>query len=592
MELRAPRSTIGAPPQELTLEEAAFAKAASAWVGQLGRTLKTCRLYDAANPTVLKFREDLAIALAQLLPEHASLALTFSSTDVSWNGVPLYRARSRDDNIGLPFYRDGIRTMTFTAGVEPREVEALVDALLAVTGQSATNADLVTLLWDAELVHVNVDYVSAAADADGEGTEPMDTTGAAPLMPWPKEAPAADAKSRPSEPDGSLAGAGEAVAETPRSDDWTPGEYTQLAEDAFGEIEAGAPLEMKRFHGEHDAECQASVLGGTLELLCECLDAGATAGDREELAHFLPRLLQEAIALGAWADARRAVQLLHDCAGPGAEPLAGLLRELAQPDSVVTVNAVRELDRQEPRDLEGFLAFGLHLGQAAFEWLMLILTESQQERVRRLLARLLTDLCRETPERLAPWLADPRWFVVRNAVHVLGGIGGQSIVPLLRTVAGHAEPHVRQEVVTALAGVELRATRGLLLEMLAGADTRMLCTLLHQLSRARDPEVARWLMARLQAADFRDRPVEEKRAIYSTLSRVGDDAILPQLEEELHRGRWFAGGHDDHRKDIVRCIARLGTPAAREILKRGARSRSADVRATCTSALSGVENDD
>ncbi|HEV2105936.1 MAG TPA: hypothetical protein VGU27_09420, partial [Candidatus Eisenbacteria bacterium] len=42
-------------------------KAAAAWLNQLARTLKTCRLYDATNPTVVRFREELDGALLRLL---------------------------------------------------------------------------------------------------------------------------------------------------------------------------------------------------------------------------------------------------------------------------------------------------------------------------------------------------------------------------------------------------------------------------------------------------------------------------------------------------------------------------------------------
>lgn len=113
-----------------------MAKAASAWVSQLSRTLKTCRLYDSNNPTVVRFREDLAGALVQLLEEHGTLALSFAPDDVLWRDVSLYPARSRDDNLALPFYRDGIRALTFAPGIEPREVEALLECLLRVTGRA------------------------------------------------------------------------------------------------------------------------------------------------------------------------------------------------------------------------------------------------------------------------------------------------------------------------------------------------------------------------------------------------------------------------------------------------------------------------
>ena len=50
-----------------TPEQEATARAAGVWVNHLARTLKTCRLYDANNPTVIRFREELAQALTRVL---------------------------------------------------------------------------------------------------------------------------------------------------------------------------------------------------------------------------------------------------------------------------------------------------------------------------------------------------------------------------------------------------------------------------------------------------------------------------------------------------------------------------------------------
>src|SRR5262249_42581804 len=97
----------GADPADAAAE--ATIKATMAWVNQLGRTLKTCRLYDANNPTVVRFREELAVALGRLLDLHGALTLRFTSDDVLLDEASLYPARSRDDNLALPFYRDGIR---------------------------------------------------------------------------------------------------------------------------------------------------------------------------------------------------------------------------------------------------------------------------------------------------------------------------------------------------------------------------------------------------------------------------------------------------------------------------------------------------
>src|SRR5437773_9896052 len=131
-----PRTAAGSPGQ--TAEHDASVRAIGAWVQQFARTIKNCRLYDAGNPTVIRFRQQLVASLHQVIREHGSFALRIGPDDVTCEGISLYPARSRDDNLALPFYRDGIRTMTFLEGVEPRELDALVTSVLRVTGPEAS----------------------------------------------------------------------------------------------------------------------------------------------------------------------------------------------------------------------------------------------------------------------------------------------------------------------------------------------------------------------------------------------------------------------------------------------------------------------
>jgi HEAT repeat protein len=231
------------------------------------------------------------------------------------------------------------------------------------------------------------------------------------------------------------------------------------------------------------------------------------------------------------------------------------------------------------------VALAKELGEQAAEWLNLVLAGSQNRGTRRVLAEAIAALCRDNPERLAPWLGDPSWFVVRNAVQILGSIGGEAVVGLLATATRHSDRRVRYEVVGALATVPPAQARPLLLEMVPQADSRMFCAILHQLGFERDTPTAVLLMGFLQAADFEQRPDAEKRAIYSAVAAVGTDDVLLELEAELAKGNWLASGADAHRQAIARCVARIGTPRAVALLERGAESKRAGVRTACAEAL-------
>jgi HEAT repeat protein len=453
---------------------------------------------------------------------------------------------------------------------------------MRVTGQAQIEDDLVTLLWQANLQHVDVDYVPAEGDVGAGST---DEGGA--LLPWPT---ATDAAEEDAQEGGAAASADDAAAGTgSRSDDWTTGELTVEIEAGFEELDALAPGETSRFHDEFAAEHEVSLMTTALAIARAYLDGGATAEDRAELARFVPRMLRLAVAEGSWLEAREALSLLRECDGD-AWSAESFTQELFQPISVTST--VELLDRQEATQVAEFIALAKELGEPAVEWLNLALSESQHRRTRRLLAESVTDLCRSNPERIAPWLADPRWYVVRNAVQVLGWIGGESVVGLLRTAMRHRDPRVRREVAAALGQIEPATARPLLLELMSGADSRLFCSILHQLSFERDTPTARLLIGYLQDASFENRPEDEKRAIYAALAAVSTDEVLPDLEAELAKGNWLSRGIDTHRQAIARCIARVGTVRARALLERGVASKRAALRAVCAEALKSVHGRD
>lgn len=581
-----PRAPGGSEPGATTPEQEITAKAAGVWVHQLARTLKTCRLYDASNPTVGRFRAELAASLRHLLEKVGPLEIKFSADDVRYESISLYPARSREDNLALPFFRDGIRAIRFTPGIEPREVEFLLDAVLQVTGPNTVEDDLVTLLWEAALPHIETAYIPSEGDM-GSGTAAVDE--GVPLLPWPTSGGEAAAETAPPEPEPEEPGNDQAnrPPTSSRSDDWSASDSTVEIEAGFEELNSLAPSEMERFRAEFEAEHGVSLVTSTLAFGNAFLHGGARDEDRAELARFLPRVLRQAVNTGSWLEAREALMLLHDC-GPGEWTIEGFAQELLQPISVSSAVARLEAGRED--DALHFIAFSRELGDPGLDWLNLVLAENQNRRQRRMLAEAIAVACKDRPERLAPWIADPRWFVVRNVVHILGWIGGPEIVGLLQVAARNPDPRVKQEVIAALGQVEIKHARSLLVRLLDGADTRQFTSVLHLLGQARDPVVTRLLLGYLKEPDFENRTPEEKNAIYGALGTAAGDEAVPELEAELHRTQWFSRQQEAHRQAVARVLARIGTPTARMVLERGVQSRRAPVRQACEGALSGFRD--
>ena len=577
MNASARAGTLTAAPPSSTLPEPAL-KAAAGWVTMLARTLKTCRLYDAANPAVTKFRDELRQASLRLVEEHGSIAFRFTSNDVLCDERSLYPARSRDDNLAYPFHRDGVRSLRFNPGLEADEVDMIVDSVLAVTRTNLDDGDLVTLLWEADLRHVDVDFIPAEGDV-GNGAPAAQAEADAAPMPWPRPDAAPEPAPAP-EP--------AAVAPEPhpgglnRSEDWTLGDLTVEVEASYVELDSLAPAETERFRREFDEEHRVPAETAALAIAMACLNAGARAEDEAELSSFMPRVLRGALATGAWADAQQALCALRALpVGTWSEET--FVQELLQPVSVA--RTVEMLDRHDADALGAFLGLARDVGDAGVDWMTLALSESQQRATRQVLAEAVAAACRDNPGRLAPWLADSRWYVVRNIVYILGWIGGPEIVNLLPVALRHEDARVRSQVVASLAQIDLRHARPLLIRALEGADTRLFCQVLSQLSGARDAATARFLLAYLQQDRFATRPGEERRAIYAALASVGGDEIVPELEVELLRNNWFDRAMEIHRHNVARCLARIATPRARAALENAARSRRAPVRHAANTAL-------
>ncbi|MGH7742415.1 MAG: hypothetical protein ACRENS_10375, partial [Candidatus Eiseniibacteriota bacterium] len=293
--------------RELAPDEAAATRSAAAWVTQLGRTLKTCRLYDANNPTVVRFREELGTALKAHVDAHGAMELRFTGAEVSLGDRVIYEARSREDNLAAPFFRDGIRTLTFAEGVEPAEATTFLDQVLRVTARGSGEEDLVTLLWDAQLEHLDMTYVSAQADGDElETRQDGKPNAVASPAPWPKESAPSGTGSTVAQAEESAEGTDTQV----RSDDWVAGHAVGDLEHAWQELEGSAPAEVWRFHREQSAEREVPNITAATKLFADCLDSGVTAPDRDVLAVYLPRLLRESIGAGGWDDARAVLALL------------------------------------------------------------------------------------------------------------------------------------------------------------------------------------------------------------------------------------------------------------------------------------------
>lgn len=557
-----------------------FAEVA-AWFTQLSRTLKTCRLYDAANPTVTRFREDLTVSLVSLLGRRGGIEIEITGTDLLLGGEPLHTSQTRDEGLAFAFYRDGVRTVRLLPGIEPPEVDTLVDALLRQGKVNDAQDDLVTLLWETQHPHIEIDCVPA----DGEIDPLLEDERARDPIPWPRQpAPESAGADLAEGAIPVLPAAPVGVAAGDRSDDWSIGDEVCVMEEGLTDLTERLAVDIDRFRAEFVEERQPPAFRRVIEILDACVRAGATNEDRRELAQTLPVAVASALSEGDWSAARSAVafirgsadahSILDEVAGELASP--GLAREVA-----------RRIDLPSAEVPQDLLEVAGLLGPWAVRWGVNLLADLHRARIREQWIGALGPAVRAAPDQLRPLFEEGGGVGARGAVELLGAAGGEDVVPVLDAAAESADVTVRQAVIEALGRIDDPSARALLRRFLDAPESRLFCMALQRLAQTADPDLIAGLQARIASADFDGRPLDERRLVFAVLASHATDDTIHFLQGELHRGGWLSRPNETRLQSVARCLARIGTDGARAALQKGAESRKAAVRKVCKDALGG-----
>jgi HEAT repeat protein len=223
-------------------------------------------------------------------------------------------------------------------------------------------------------------------------------------------------------------------------------------------------------------------------------------------------------------------------------------------------------------------------GETAIDLGTTVMARAAKARSRAAATTMLCYLCNDKPDLLSPYLADERWYVVRNTVFILGQIGGEEVVELLRFASAHPDARVRRQVVVSLANVPPEARLPLLSTQLNTKDLRLLATTLNVMARHRAPETLRTLVRQIMAPNFEARGDAHQRLIFNAIAEMGDDSAVPALTALVQKGGWFARV-TPQRQAAAQALFKIGTEKALAVLEEGIRSSHEAIRQVCLEAM-------
>ncbi len=274
------------------------------------------------------------------------------------------------------------------------------------------------------------------------------------------------------------------------------------------------------------------------------------------------------------------VRLLMD-PGPGA-PEDGeameLGRELADP--MVTSHLVARLGSTKDESERDRLTLLIsRIGREGALALADALRESRDRSQRRVFMDAMRAMGPEGLERAQQMVEDPRWFVVRNGVALLGDLGGEDAVSYLTAALANRDPRVRKESVRSLAKVGGRDAEMLVMGMLSDGDSGVRAACCQALGILKSPRAVRALTDALKDGNT-DVQVESLRA----LGQIGDPGVVRIIEKRA-TGRLFSRGRTEVRIAAFRALAGIGTLGALRILEKGAKDKDPAVRTVVRALL-------
>ena len=563
------------------------AQAAAAWFKALGRGLRTCRIYRSGNPLANQVRGQLYEQLSRNLKDHGSWVLRIAPSEIFLRDEPIVRPSVRtDDPDYLPgqeeslpfvFYRDGVRGMTFQPEVPQADFDSFFAAMRAATAGPLTHDDLVTLLWQANTTRIIIEalpatqtiYLSSRRPASAESGGHQGQSYA-----W-------NAAGEELRADiGQIAGMAQGLHRD-TFDDWALADAPAETPDAFAALTRGMQFTRARFLADWANECSRPWTEEVPPLFRRVLEIDRSIETREALSQAVVTWVAAAVQRCAWNESREALTLLRELDPSGAISAAPLTTALAGLDTGDITYAVDESEPGEQAQCFGLL---VAIGRPALDLACAMMAKANKARTRAAACTMLCYMCSGEPELLGRYLSDSRWYVVRNAVFVLGQIGGTGVVGMLRAAAFHTESRVRRQVIQSLGSVPRSDALPILLGQLDTRDPGLLAAALAMLTRQKDAQVARAIIKQIEAPDFEVRSEENQRALFHALAEVAADESVTALEALITRGGWFAR-RTLTRTAAARTLARIRTPRAMAVLDAGLRSRSEVVRAACLEAI-------
>jgi HEAT repeat protein len=229
-------------------------------------------------------------------------------------------------------------------------------------------------------------------------------------------------------------------------------------------------------------------------------------------------------------------------------------------------------------------------GQDPVQRLMERLVAEEQAAERKYLTEAVIHQGKIAVPVLIPYLLDSRWYVVRNAVAVLGEIRDQHSARHLSPLLSHDDLRVRREAVRALTRIGGDQAVAILLQMAASADADLCRQALLSLGALRHRAAIPSLLEMVRRPDPFLRRKEITREAVWALGEIGDPVAVPELITVMQKRQfWNRRDLAEIRAAAALALGEIGGETAARALTDAVQDRHEEVSRAAVQSLRRIK---
>ncbi len=548
----------------------------------LNNTLKSLLIYPKNNPLPKEFKKKFYLNLNEFLDSYDELKLEVEPSELLLEGKTVYEDGEREQGMAYILHKDGIRELVFLKGLDQGEINDFIEVMEIGLSSSELEEDLVTMLWEKDFNHIKYLVVDDMLDVQVPSAEEIPDSWNFHRL-FSSEIEAAEQKTTMDFDPAVFARQEQTKELLQKLKEFSPEEISNIQQ----------LLELEEGHQSLDeffdilteiwmVEPDFSEFNLTMEAVEKIIDALITIADFPSATKIFGRLrkFEETMIQPS--------PLQDSLKTKKAERTKKVIDQAGDEEKIKKISQI--LNEKENVDLVPVKEYLSVLNSNSVSSILHMLRELREFLARKMVCDLLVEKGKDKLGIIKEGLTDVRWYVLRNVIWVMGGIGSAEGVKFLKPFVHHPDLRIRKEVITSLIKIPGSEAGALLVLLLEDEDKRIRSLASLGLTKRKEKGALPALMSILKDDQFRDKSPDEKKYMIESYASIGENEAIPLLTKTINKRSWLK--RDKHNETRIFAIGALGlidTVEAKEALLALSKKRNKVLKKTCEDALRRME---